>query len=165
VLIVGDGVEEEALREQAKAIGADNVVFHDRVSRAQVASLYPNAAALIVSLTRQDLFAYVVPTKTQAYLAAGRPLLMAVNGDAAALVEKAGAGIVVEPENPAAMAAALVRFARMPEVEIAAMGRRGADYYREHLSFREGFARTLAVMQAAARGPRSPTGAAVEAVN
>lgn len=153
VLIVGDGVEERALRALAAEIGATNVIFHDRVSRGEVASLYPQAAALIVSLTRQDLFSYVIPTKTQAYLAAGRPVLMAVNGDAAALVRDARAGITVPPEDEKAMAEAMLTFARMTPAERDAMGRRGAAYYREHLSADQGLARTVQVMERAARDP------------
>lgn len=151
VLIVGDGVEEQPLRQLAEELGADNVVFHDRVSRAQVASIYPRAAALIVSLTRQDLFSYVIPTKTQAYMAAGRPLLMAVNGDAARLVEEARAGRSVPPEDAAAMADAMVDFATMPPEEIDTMGRRGEAYYQQHLSFAKGFAETLRIMERAAK--------------
>jgi glycosyltransferase involved in cell wall biosynthesis len=158
VLIVGDGVEERNLRALAAEIGADNVIFHDRVSRGEVASLYPRAAALIVSLTRQDLFSYVIPTKTQAYLAAGRPLLMAVNGDAARLVGEAEAGISVPPEDEKAMAEAMLTFSRMTPAERDAMGRRGAAYYREHLSAEQGLARTLAVMELAARDPSRPIG-------
>lgn len=155
VLIVGDGVEEQSLRDLARDIGATNVVFHDRVTRAEVASIYPRAAALIVSLTRQDLFAYVIPTKTQAYMAAGRPLLMSVNGDAARLVEAAQAGLTVEPEDAEQMADAMVTFARMSQAERDAMGARGAAYYREHLSFAKGMEATLAVMERAARGRRA----------
>jgi glycosyltransferase involved in cell wall biosynthesis len=158
VLIVGDGVEERNLRALAAEIGADNVIFHDRVSRGEVASLYPRAAALIVSLTRQDLFSYVIPTKTQAYLAAGRPLLMAVNGDAAWLVREAEAGITVPPEDETAMAEAMLTFARMTPAERDAMGERGAAFYRQHLSAEQGLARTLAVMEHAARGPTRPIG-------
>ncbi len=104
-----------------------------------------------MTLTRQDLFAYVIPTKTQAYMAAGRPILMAVNGDAARLVGEAGAGISVQPEDPAALADAIVALAALPAEQRDAMGRAGRIYYDEHLSFAHGMAQTLEVIHAAVR--------------
>ena len=79
-----------------------------------------------------------IPSKTQASLALGRPILAALQGDAADLVLRAGAGIACAPENPAALAAAAIRLAETPVDEREAMGRRGAVFYREHLSFARG---------------------------
>ncbi len=147
LLLIGDGVEEDALRKLATEIGAANIIFHDRVTRGEVASIYPLADALVVTLTRQDLFAYVVPTKTQAYMAAGRPILMAVNGDAARLIEESGGGFAVPPEDPQALADGMLRLARMTASERDAIGAAGRDYYYRHLSFAKGMARTLEVIR------------------
>jgi colanic acid biosynthesis glycosyl transferase WcaI len=149
LLIIGDGVEEENLKALAWEIGASNVSFHPRLTRNEVGSVYSQAGGLIVSLTRQELFAFVIPTKTQAYMAAGRPLLMAVNGDAARLVDVAQAGITVPPEDPEAMADAMVRICTMDKDERERMGANARAYYREHLSFEKGMAATLDVMHKA----------------
>lgn len=154
LLLIGDGVEEQKLRTLAAALEATNIHFHQRVSRQAMAAIYPHADALVCTLTRQELFAYVIPTKTQAYLAAGRPILIAVNGDAARLVSNAGAGIAVPPEDPQALAEAIVRMAKMPVETREAMGRAGRDYYDRHLSFSCGMAETLDVIRAAATAPR-----------
>jgi glycosyltransferase involved in cell wall biosynthesis len=147
LLMIGDGVEEVRLRHLAAELGAANISFHPRVPRSAMAAIYPRADALVCTLTRQELFAYVIPTKTQAYMAAGRPVLMAVNGDAARLIVEAGAGLAVPPEDPGALADAIVRMAQMRRDQREAMGRAGRAYYDAHLSFARGMAKTLDVIR------------------
>lgn len=147
LLMIGDGLEEHNLRAVAAGLGAANICFHPRVARSAMAAIYPRADALVCTLTRQELFASVIPTKTQAYMAAARPVLMAVNGDAARLIVEAGAGIAVPPEDPGALADAIVRIARMPRERRSAMGRAGRDYYDAHLSLARGMAKTLDVIR------------------
>jgi colanic acid biosynthesis glycosyl transferase WcaI len=143
LLLIGDGVEENSLRALVTELGATNIFFHPRVAREAVAAIYPKADALVCTLTRQDLFACVIPTKMQAYMAAARPILMSVNGEAARLTKEAGAGIAVSPEDPPALADAIVRMALLPREAREAMGRAGRAYYDQHLSFARGMAKTL----------------------
>ncbi|MGN6849825.1 MAG: glycosyltransferase family 4 protein [Sphingomicrobium sp.] len=147
LLMIGDGVEEQNLRALVTQLGATGIGFHPRVSRKTMAAIYPRADALVCTLTRQDLFAHVIPTKTQAYMAAGRPVLMSVNGDAARLITEAAAGIAVPPEDPEALADAIVRMAETPREQREAMGRAARAYYYEHLSFARGMAKTLDVIR------------------
>jgi len=153
LLMIGDGIEDAGLRALAAELGTSNIIFHPRVSRRTMAAIYPYADALVCTLTGQDLFSYVVPTKTQAYLAAGRPVLMSVGGDAARLIIDAGAGFAVPPEDSAALADAIVRMARLSPEQRAEMGRAGRAYYDAHLSFTRGMAKTLDVIRHAAGSP------------
>jgi len=115
---------------------------------------YLNAAdALLVHLRKDPLFEITIPSKTQAYMAAGRPLLMGVDGDAAELVRQSGGGVVVESENAQALADAAERLAGAGAQELAAMGRQARRFYDEHLSLAAGAARfgTIFERLAAAR--------------
>lgn len=136
--LLGSGVETARLEGAARAMGLPNVRFLPRVPMAEAGAYLAHAEALLVHLRADPLFAITIPSKTQAYLAAGRPLLMAVEGDAAALVERSGAGLTVPPEDPEALAEAALALARMPQAERDAMGRRGADFYDAHLASRHG---------------------------
>lgn len=149
LLLIGDGVEERNLRTLATRVAAANIAFHPRVPRSAVAAIYPRADALVCTLTRQDLFAHTIPTKTQAYMAAARPILMSVNGDAARLITEAGGGIAVPPEDPPALADAIVRMAHLPRETREEMGRAGRAYYDAHLSFERGMEQTLSVIHGA----------------
>ena len=72
------------------------------------------AATASVSLEDRPFFAATIPSKTQAALACGRPLVMAVRGDAADLVTRADAGVVCEPDNAEALAAAFEHLYLLP---------------------------------------------------
>jgi colanic acid biosynthesis glycosyl transferase WcaI len=93
------------------------------------------------------LFAITIPSKTQAYLASGRPIIAAVNGESAQILRKSGAAIVVSAANPAALAKAIRDMADLPDARRNAMGRAGAEFYARHFSFSQGVARTLELLQ------------------
>jgi glycosyltransferase involved in cell wall biosynthesis len=92
------------------------------------------------------LFDITIPSKTQAYMAVGKPILMAVRGDAAGLVTKAGAGVLAQPEDPASIAEAAQSMADMNQEELARMGARARGYYDEHLALQQGAARFAAIL-------------------
>jgi glycosyltransferase involved in cell wall biosynthesis len=90
---------------------------------------------LLVHLRKDPLFAMTIPSKTQAYLAMGRPILIGVEGDAPSLVERAGAGVLCEPQNPQSIAEAARKFSLMNKHELEQMGNNGKNFYRNFLSF------------------------------
>lgn len=148
--LVGGGVELDHLRHASELARVDNITFLPQRPVKQMGAVFADADALLVHLRDDPLFGITIPSKTQAYLAMGRPILMGVRGDAAALVDAAGAGITFAPEDADALAAAAKRLAAMTQQERDAMGRRGAAFYREHLSFNKGVeALESALVQAA----------------
>jgi colanic acid biosynthesis glycosyl transferase WcaI len=96
------------------------------------------------------LFEITIPSKTQAYMAVGRPLLMAVNGDAADLVTQSNSGLTAESENPVALADAAQRLADMPLHQLHAMGSRARQFYQERLGLAVGAGRFGEVFKALA---------------
>jgi lipopolysaccharide/colanic/teichoic acid biosynthesis glycosyltransferase len=104
---VGDGVAKEALRTRAAALGLDNVLFEPSVAPAALVALLNDADAAVAT-TRGSVFAgETIPVKIFDYLACGCPVVAAVRGDAAGVVEASGGGLVVEPENGEGIAAAV----------------------------------------------------------
>lgn len=137
-VFVGGGTEVSALEQQCASSNLENVRFVPRMPMEQVGQLLARADALLVHLRDDPLFAITIPSKTQAYLAVGKPIIMAVRGDAANLVRQAGAGLEAEPENPTSIAQAVLSLANMPLQERDAMGRQAMQYYRDHLSLQVG---------------------------
>lgn len=133
-VFVGGGVDVERLEREAAAMGLRNVKFLPRRPAAAAAALLRSADALLVHLRDDPLFSITIPSKTQAYLAVGRPIVMAVRGDAAALVEEAQAGVCVPPEDPEALARAICALAQRPPEELSEMGHRAKVFYKERLS-------------------------------
>lgn len=133
--LVGGGVEAEVLRRRAAGMGLENVEFGGPRRPEEMGDVFSAADALLVHLRSDPLFEITIPSKTQAYLAMGKPVLMGVKGDAATMLEEAGAGVTFEPDDPAAMADAILSLMAMPAATRAAIGEAGARYYRERLAF------------------------------
>jgi glycosyltransferase involved in cell wall biosynthesis len=98
-------------------------------------------------LRKDPLFEITIPSKTQAYMAVGRPLLMAVNGDAADLVRQAKCGLTAESENPLALADAVDALSAMPADELNTMGENASRYYREALGLNVGVSKFAKVFE------------------
>src|SRR5581483_2917200 len=133
-LFVGEGMDAERLKVRAMHMGLCNVEFRARQPLSAMRNILADANALLAHLRDDPLFAITIPSKTQEYLAAGRPILMAVRGDAADLVRRAGAGVFAEPENPDSIACAVKQLALASSVERKQMGRRGREFYQRELS-------------------------------
>lgn len=135
IVLVGDGTDKARLQAMAAELKiADRIQFIDRQPMEQMPAFMSAADALLVHLKRSDITQFVIPTKTMAYLAAGKPILMAMNGAAADLVQESGAGVFIEPEEPAALARAILEFVDRPETELAAMGEKGREYLVTNLA-------------------------------
>ncbi len=126
-ILVGDGVEKPKLLERAKREGIGNVTFIDRRPRSEMPALLNAADVVLVTLRKQPLFEGALPSKTAEAMACGRPVVMTVAGEAAELLERAGAGIAVEPESPQALADGVLKMRAEPELA-ARMGQSGRDF-------------------------------------
>jgi glycosyltransferase involved in cell wall biosynthesis len=138
--LVGEGACREALEAQARSLGLGNVEFCGQRPRGEVARCIAESSACAVLLRRNDVFRTVVPSKILEIMAVGRPILLGVEGEARALVERAGAGLAIEPENAAQLAAAIRDLAGDPERcrQFAENGRKFAarEFPREKLAER-----------------------------
>tara|TARA_R110002020_G_scaffold276833_2_gene492141 strand:+ start:11925 stop:13136 length:1212 start_codon:yes stop_codon:yes gene_type:complete len=145
-VFIGDGVERRKLQVLTEELGLANVEFVDRMATEMIGGELARAGALLVHLRNDPVFAITVPQKTQAYMIAGRPLLMAVEGECARIVQEAGAGIVAKPCDPADIARAAIELSRTSADELKQMGMRGASYYRDRMSQDNGVQQTLDVI-------------------
>ncbi|HLZ19045.1 MAG TPA: glycosyltransferase family 4 protein, partial [Smithellaceae bacterium] len=137
-ILIGDGADRMRLQEKCETMNLNNVTFLERRSSETMGEIYDLADVLIVHLQDDPLFRITIPSKTQAYLYIGKPLIMAMRGDAAELVRQSGAGVICEPGNPLAMVAAVRNLYNTSRVDRDKMGEAGYRYYMEHLSFAQG---------------------------
>jgi glycosyltransferase involved in cell wall biosynthesis len=138
MIFVGTGLEVEDLKTKAAALELNNVMFFPSVSMSEIGTYLNNSDALLVHLKSDKLFEITIPSKTQAYMLVGKPILMAVQGNAAELISMAACGVLAEPENPTAIADAVEFLARMSPFEREEMGRRGYSFYSQNLSLQAG---------------------------
>ena len=156
IILHGDGVEAARLRERAGDADLTNLRFAERLDKRAITALFARADALLIHLADDPLFAITIPSKTQYYLAMGRPIIAGIAGEGAHLLRESGAALVAPPEDAASLARAICALADMPAAERRAMGARGQAYYRERLSFDRGVAETLALLRGTYSGePRT----------
>lgn len=131
-LLIGDGMQKAMLVEKAQKRGLANVRFIDSVPKREVFK-YIAASDLGASILKKvDTFKTIYSNKTFDYMACRRPVLMVIDGVSRQLVEAAGCGVFVEPENPADFAAKIRDYLSMPEAEKARQGEAGYAYARAH---------------------------------
>lgn len=133
-LFVGDGADKPALVAEAERIGAHNVRFLDAVGREEVRALYGAADLCLVPLRDIPLFDAFIPSKMFEMLSAERPILASVRGEAAAILNRSGAALVVPPEQPAALAEGVRHFYRLGREKRVAMGSEGRRFVSENFS-------------------------------
>lgn len=147
--LIGDGVERARIAELAAEIGNGCVQVLPGVPRTQVGDVFAAADVLVLHLLDDPLFAITIPSKTQFYMAMGKPILVGVPGEAAEIVAGSGAGLAVPPEDPEAMAQAMVRLARLSTSERTEMGRRARETYGARFSRRAAMQETAACLERA----------------
>jgi colanic acid biosynthesis glycosyl transferase WcaI len=103
-LLIGEGAERQRIMELSAARGLANVKFIGEQPRQRIPALVSAADACLVMLKKADLFKTVIPTKLLEYMACERPVIIAVDGQAREIVEDAGAGVFVPPEDSHALA-------------------------------------------------------------
>lgn len=135
---IGGGIEVGNLKKIALDKKLDNVVFLKRVPPQSVGRVLKAADVLLVHLRKDPLFEITIPSKTQAYLLMGKPVLMCVGGDARDLIEKSGAGKYCEPQNHSEIVNRVLEFYNMTKAELSKMGNNGRNYYNKNLSIEVG---------------------------
>jgi glycosyltransferase involved in cell wall biosynthesis len=134
LVMLGDGSRRDWMMQQAAARGLGNLVFPGQFPVEAMPFLMGRAAALLVTLADSEIFRLTIPSKIQAYMAAGRPIVACLNGAGAEVVDEAGAGVTVAAEDGAALARTIRALYAQPEEVRAAMGARGRRYYDQHFS-------------------------------
>src|SRR5262249_42740255 len=112
IVIAGDGAEGPEQRRRLAEDGLDTVRMLGRVPQGRIPELCAEADAAVVLLRDKPLFEGALPTKMFEAMSAGRPLVLSAAGEAATLVEESSCGVVVPPERPRELAAALTDLAR-----------------------------------------------------
>lgn len=134
-VLVGDGMSRAALEREVAQAGVENwFSFEGQHPAAEIPRYTSLAGALFAALADSADLGLTVPAKITSYLAAGRPCLVAVNGEAARVVEDAGCGLTSRAGDAGALYENLLCLAAMDRAARDEMGRRGRAYYRAHFS-------------------------------
>jgi glycosyltransferase involved in cell wall biosynthesis len=131
-LFVGAGAERAALIAEAKRRALSNVTFLEPQPKERMARIWSLCDVALVHLKDSPAFADVIPSKIFEAMGMGLPILLAApKGEASRIVEGDGAGLAVTPEDPAALAEAVLRLKFDPVLRrhLAAASLRAAPRY------------------------------------
>lgn len=131
-VVVGSGSRAQWLQEQVARRGLSQVMLPGRFPPEAMPRIFSQASALLVSLVRSPIMGQTVPSKVQAYLAAGRPIVASLDGEGARVVTEAGAGLTCPAEDSVALSEAVLELQRMPADQLERFGAAGQEYYRQH---------------------------------
>jgi glycosyltransferase involved in cell wall biosynthesis len=128
----GDGLKLKSCTELARELSLTNVFFHSSIDKSSLSTELLNSDLLIASVTNSDAYKFGINlNKIYDYLAAGRPIVLAVKSTHRP-IEDANCGYIAKPECPEEMSSRIRDIYNMTSQERDAMGYRGRKYAEEH---------------------------------
>lgn len=132
IIVVGDGSRLSYLVQQIKLRYITNLYAVGKLPSEMMPTIYSMASALLVTLAKKDSLSKTVPSRVQAYLAAGVPIVGALDGEAALVIKSAGAGLVCPAEDTFGLIRCIKNLYSMTQVERNNMGKRGHKFAVEN---------------------------------
>lgn len=137
--ILGDGSEMDNIKQLAANLNVDNVVFHGRKPLGDMPKYYSMADAMLVTMTKNPVISLTLPGKVQSYMAAGKPLLGAIDGETRLIIKEADCGLCGDAENAEQLAQNAEKMSAMSMEKFA----KNSFAYNEKYFTKEKFMRTL----------------------
>ncbi|WP_256666078.1 glycosyltransferase family 4 protein [Pseudomonas sp. SK] len=132
LVLVGSGSRLNWLQEQKDLHRLNNLILPGRYPGSAMPSIFARADVLLVSLNRDDIFSLTIPSKLQAYLAAGKPIIASLDGEGARILHEAEAGLSCPAEQVEPLVEAIMKMYSLSEDERELMGLRGRQYFEKN---------------------------------
>ena len=131
--ILGNGANYKRCEELVNKLHLeDTVILYGRRPVAEMPEYYAMADALLVSMRQEEYVSYTLPGKVQSYMAAGKPILGSISGEAEDTIREAECGLCAPGDNPEAFANIVLAF--IADAQRSSMGDNAKQYYREHFT-------------------------------
>lgn len=151
-VMIGDGRRMAWMQQEVQRLELESQVhFLGRHPTEHMPAFFAQADALLVTLKADPVFAQTIPSKIQAYMACGKPIVAALNGEGARVIQDAGCGLAVTAEDGKALARAVLHVHNLPAAQRQAMGERGRGSFEREFSQQKLIDRLEAEMQALMR--------------
>lgn len=126
--IVGSGTDLERLQQMSDNL--ENVIFYGRRPLEEMPKFYAMADAMLVTLQADEVLSMTLPGKVQSYMAVGRPIIGAIDGETKKVIEDAKCGYCGRAEDAEALAENIRSFVKNPDKDL--MGKNAREYYEKH---------------------------------
>ena len=126
--IVGGGIDLDRLQDMGKNL--ENVIFYGRRPLEEMPEFYAKADAMLVTLSDDPVLSLTLPGKVQSYMAVGKPIIGAIDGETKIVIEEAQCGFCGKADNAAELAENIKKFIKSENP--VAMGQNARKYYEEN---------------------------------
>lgn len=151
-LLIGEGAEKARIKALAENQGLNNILFLDQQPRQEIPAYISASDACLVLLKKTDVFKTVIPTKMLEFMSCARPVILGVEGQARQILQEAGAGLCIEPENSNDLAQAIEQLAADRTLS-QLLGQKGREYIVARFSRRSTAEKYISVLQKMVRKP------------
>lgn len=145
-MLVGEGADRERILSLAESKKLSNLIFVPQQPREKIPAFISASSVCVVMLKDKEIFETVIPTKMLEFMSCARPVILAVRGQAKRVLESAGGGICIEPDDPEALCSAILQL-RDHSTLCDEMGRAGRSYILRELSRERTAKEYLAVLE------------------
>ncbi len=146
IVLVGSGSMLSWIESQKQSRALDNLILAGRFPVIEMPHFFSRAAGLLVTLKKDEAFFYTIPSKVQAYLAAGRPIVAALDGEGARVIQEARAGLTSPAQDAEGMANSIEQLFHMSSDERQSLGQSGRAYYLEHFEMEQQSQRLIEIL-------------------
>lgn len=150
ILMVGDGAEKRHLQARVNDLGLKNIIMLGQQPKEMMPQIWSVCDLSLVLLRKSELFKKVIPSKIFEAMAMAKPVVLGVEGESQEIIEAAGAGVTIEPENAGELASTIRRLAD-DRALCRRLGRNGQAYVRVNFDRHQLAARFLALLEESLR--------------
>lgn len=147
LVLVGSGSQSNWVAEQINKHQLNNLILAGRFPSSDMPYIFSKASALLVTLKKEDIFRFTIPSKIQTYLAAAKPLIASLDGEGARVVLEAGCGYTSEAQDSKALANNIKKMYHLPSLERDHMGKSGRAYFLEHFEMESQSQRLIDIIE------------------
>lgn len=132
-IILGDGRYLPKAKVMAKEYDlSETVHFLGRYPMSWMPLFYKQADVMLIALKNEYIFSLTIPSKTQTYMAAGKPILTMINGVCNDVIKEAGCGLTADSGDFRKLAENAIALSEKTSKELYQIGKRGQLYYNSH---------------------------------
>ncbi len=134
-IIIGDGRKKDWMEKKVISMKLSNQFkFLGSKPVKQIPNYFAVADVLLVTLKNDPIFSYTIPGKIQSYLACGKPIIAAINGEGAKIINESDSGQAVSAEDHTNLARVIVKFSKMSKSELDYRGKKALEYYNNNFN-------------------------------
>lgn len=132
IFMIGEGSCLDWMKSEVKDKNLQNIHFIKKLDNGMMPVVYESSSVLLATLADREIFNYTVPQKIVGYLAAGRPIVAAMNGETASIIQDSKAGLCAKAEDWQGLSENIIKLYEHSLDELDEMGKKGNAYFLKY---------------------------------